>query len=211
MKTIHFYLFTTLFALAACKGGHEQRTATANDAGSAIEGSSAANPAVTHRYLIKSGCINYIGAMGVNQTLYFDNYGAVEAFTTEMDMGTAKTKITQIRKEGYQYSIVEGQPTGTKTKWITNDINYSQLDPELLKRYKLKDLGTETILGKKCRKYSLETGNTPATVWIWGNIMVKTFTKMGNSDMIIEATKIEEAPVDAAVFEIPSNITFTEQ
>lgn len=210
MKIFHFYLFTALFALAACKGGNEQQTADNNIDGSISDAGSAANPAVINRYLIKSGCILYKGSMGVNQTLYFDNYGAVEVFATEMDLGTVKTKVTQIRKEGYQYSFAEGQKTGQKTKWITNDINYSKLDPELLKRYKLKDLGTETILGKKCRKYSLETGNTPATVWIWGNIMVKTFTKMGNSDMIIEATKIEEAPVDAAVFEIPSNVTFTE-
>jgi hypothetical protein len=210
MKIIHFYLFAALFALAACKGGKEPQMASNKDAVSVTDSGSATNPALTNRYLIKSGNVFYNGSMGVKQTLYFDNYGAIEVFTTEMDMGTVKTKVTQIRKEGYQYSFAEGQKTGKKTKWITNDINYSKLDPELLKRYKLKDLGTETILGKKCRKYSMETGNTPATVWIWGNIMVKTYTRMGNSDMIIEATKIEEAPVDAVVFEIPSNVTFTE-
>jgi hypothetical protein len=212
MKTIHYLIFTILVVLAACKGGSDKPGTTATDSTQAVTQTStdAGTAAPAKRYEIKSGTIVYKGPMGVIQTLYFDNYGAIEAFTTELEMMGIKSKDTQIRRDGYQYSFKAGETAGVKTKWYTNDMNYSKMDVELMKQYKVKDLGTETIAGKSCKKYSAEFGSSPITTWIWNNIMIKTITSMGNTNMVIEATKIEEGPVDATVFEIPSNVTFKE-
>jgi hypothetical protein len=211
MKKVHLYLFAVIIALAACKGSNEQKNSgTGSDSTTAVSSAGTTAPAATKRYLIKSGCVVYKSIMGAVQTLYWDNYGAEEAMITEIDLGIAKSKSTQIRKEGFQYSFDDKQPKGTKTAWYTNDVDYSHIDPEMAERYKLKDLGSETIAGKECKKYSIEMGSTPMTTWIWNNIMIKTVTKMGNSDMIIEATSINDSPVDPKVFEVPANITFTE-
>jgi hypothetical protein len=212
MKTFHYFIFAILFVLAACKGGGVKPGLAETDSTTAITESSADAGAVTpaKRYEIKSGTVVYKGPMGVIQTLYFDNYGATEVFTTELEMMGIKSKDTQIRRDGYQYSFKAGETTGVKSKWYTNDVNYTKMDVELMKQYKVKDLGSETIAGKSCKKYSAEFGSSPIVTWVWNNIMVKTITKMANTEIVIEATKIEEGPVDATLFEVPANVTFTE-
>ncbi|MBN2484954.1 MAG: hypothetical protein JXB34_03170 [Bacteroidales bacterium] len=212
MKTIYYFLFVILFTIASCKGKSEKAAETLPDSEQTASATTAGEsaPAEKKRYEIKSGKVVYNGPMGVIQTLYFDNYGALETFTTELEMMGVKSKDCQIRRDGYQYSFKEGETTGTKSAWYTNDMNYSKMDVKLMERYKVKDLGTETIAGKNCRKFSAEFGSSPMTTWVWNNIMVKTITKMGNGEMVIEAASIEECPVDAAVFDIPETITFTE-
>lgn len=208
MKNIFYLLLSGIFILASCKNGGEKQTAsTGENAVSTDQSSSEAN---VKRYLIKSGSVVYKGPMGVIQTLYFDDFGASEVFTTELDMGIAKSKETQIRKDGFQYSFKEGDSTGRKTKWYAPAADYTKMDAEALKKYKMKDLGKETISGKECTKYSIEYGGSTMYSWMWNNIMVKSVTKMGNGEMIIEATKIEESPIDANLFRLPDNITFEE-
>lgn len=212
MKTIHYFLFAAIVALSACKGSGKKTGPSGSDTlmPTAASSADAGASEMAKRYEIKSGTIVYKGPMGVIQTLYFENYGAMEVFTTELEMMGVKTKDTQIRRDGYQYSFKEGETTGSKTKWYTNDMNYSKMDIEAMKRYKVKKLGSENIAGKNCEKYSAEFGGSPITTWVWGNIMIKSITQFGNSEMVIEATKIEEGAIDGSLFEVPSNITFTE-
>jgi hypothetical protein len=215
MKTARlFILISAFFLYICCKNSNQQQTTTPESGNNEVVAKTS-TPAIdasstTKRYSVKSGNVVYKTSMGVVQALYFDDFGAKEAFVTEFDMGIAKIKETQIRKDGFQYLFKEGEKTGTKVKWITNDVDYNNLDVEMMKRYKVKDLGNESIAGRKCKKYSIEFGSSPMYTWIWNNIMIKSITKMAGAEMIIEATKIEEGPVDAAIFEIPSNITFKE-
>lgn len=212
MKNTHYFLFAILLAFTACNGSSDQSGNSGTDSTLAASEPSAdrASAIQSKRYEIKSGTIVYNGPMGVVQTLYFDNYGAMEVFTTELEMAGITSKDVQIRRDGYQYSYKAGEPTGTKTKWYTNDMHFSKMDIDAMKRYKVKKLGNETIAGKKCEKYSAEFGGSPMTTWVWNNIMIKSITEFGNSEMIIEATKIEEGAVDGKLFEVPGNITFKE-
>jgi hypothetical protein len=209
MKTIHYFLFAAIFALAACKGGGEQSGSLESDSTQTVTESSDM-ATTTKRYEVKSGTVVYKGPMGVVQTLYFENYGAMEVFTTELEMMGIKSKDTQIRRDGYQYSFKDGETTGSKTKWYTNDMHFSKMDVEAMTRYKVKKHGNETIAGKNCEKYTAEFGSSPITTWVWNNIMIKSITNMANTEMIIEAIKIEEGSVDPAIFEVPATITFTE-
>jgi len=208
MKRIFFYLIGLISILmVGCKNNNQPASGTENEAAAVKTDNMAATAG--QRYGIRSGMIVYNAPMGMIQTLYFDDYGKKEVMITEMDMAGTKFKTTDIRKEGYNYNFKEGEKTGKKTVWSVQDQNYDKLDPELVKQYKLKDLGSETIAGKKCRKFTMEVGSTPTSAWIWNGVLIKSLTIMMGKEFVIEATKVEDGPVPAEVFELPADVTFT--
>ena len=207
MEKLLFFV-VALAVLIACSKTEEKKVESADQ--ETVTTQEESQPVVNHRYGIKSGVIFYDAPMGTKQELYFDEYGAKELFITSIDLGVAKSKSIEIRKDGFSYSYEEGKTEGQKRKWITNDMDYSKADPKTLERYKVKDLGTEMIDGKECKKFSAEFGSSPILTWSWNNIMVKSITKMGGNDFIIEATKIQETSVDSKMFELPDAVTFKE-
>ena len=87
--------------------------------------------------------------MGAKQELYFDDYGAKEVSITSVDFRVAKSKTIEIRKDGFSYTYEEGKTEGTKKAWYARaSSDYSKADPRTIERYKVKDLGTETVVIK---------------------------------------------------------------
>ena len=207
MKKILFLLLAVVF-IAACSKKEEQKTESADQ--QHVTTQETTTPVVNHRYGIKSGVIFYNAPMGTKQELYFDDYGAKEVSVTLVDLGIAKSKSIEIRKDGFSYNYEEGKTEGTKRAWYTSDMDYSKADPKTLERYKVKDLGTETIDGKECKKFSAEFGKSPIVTWSWNNIMVKSITNMGGAEFVIEATKIQDTSVDPKMFDLPAGVTFKE-
>jgi len=207
MKNLLFFILALIFLIACSKTeekkveGTDQQTVTTQET---------PTPETTKRYGIKSGVIFYNAPMDTKQELYFDDYGAKELFITSIDLGVAKSKTIEIRMEGFSYSYKDGEKEGTKRAWYTSDMDYSKADPKAIERYKVKDLGTEIIGGKECKKFSAEFGSSPILTWSWNNIMVKSITKMGENDFVIEATKIQETSVDPKMFELPQGVIFKE-
>jgi len=207
MKNLLFFILALIF-LIACSKTEEKKVEGTDQETVTTQGTS--TPEATQRYGIKSGTIFYNASMDTKQELYFDDYGAKEVFITSIDFGIAKSKSIQIRKDGFSYSYEEGKTEGTKTAWYAENMDYSKADPKTMERYKVKDLGTEIIDGKECKKFSAEFGSSPIVTWSWNNIMVKSITKMGGNDFVIEATKIQETSVDPKMFELPADVTFKE-
>ena len=208
MKNLLLFILALTLIIACSKTeekkveGTDQQNVTTQEA---------PKPVVNQRYGIKSGVIFYNAPMGTKQELYFDNYGAKEVFITSIDLGIAKSKSIDIRKDGFSYTYEEGKNEGTKKAWYAPaSTDYSKADPKTLERYKVKDLGTETIAGKDCKKFSAEFGGSPIVSWTWNNILIKSVTKMGGADFVIEATKIQEGSVDSKIFELPAGVTFKE-
>ena len=208
MKKLLFVLFALTLIIACSKTdekkveGTDQQTVTTQEA---------PKPVVSQRYGVKSGVIFYDAPMGTKQELYFDDYGAKEVSITSIDLGIAKTKSIDIRKDGFSYTYEEGKTEGTKKAWyVPASTDYSKADPKTLERYKVKDLGTEIIAGKDCKKFSAEFGSSPIVSWTWNNILIKSVTKMSGADFVIEATKIQDGPVDSKIFELPAGVTFKE-
>ena len=208
MKKLLFTLFALVFIIA-CSKTEEQKPETADQ--QTVTTQEAPNPVVSQRYGIKSGVIFYNAPMDTKQELYFDDYGAKEVSITSIDLGIAKSKTIEIRKDGFSYTYEEGKTEGTKKAWYAAaSTDYSKADPKTIERYKIKDLGTETIAGKECKKFSAAFGNTPIVSWTWNNILIKSVTKMGGADFVIEATKIQDGGVDSKIFELPAGVTFKE-
>lgn len=206
MKKLLFVLFALTFIIA-CSKTEEQKPETTDQ--QTVTTQEAPKPVVSQRYGVKSGVIFYDAPMGTKQELYFDDYGAKEVSITSIDLGIAKTKSIEIRKDGFSYTYEEGKTEGTKKAWYAPaSTDYSKADPKTLERYKVKDLGTEIIAGKDCKKFSAEFGGAPMISWTWNNILIKSTTKMGGADFVIEATKIQDGPVNSKMFELPAGVTF---
>jgi len=208
MKKLLFFILA-LTVLIACSKTEEKKVESADQ--ETVTTQETPQPVISQRYGIKSGVIFYDAPMGTKQELYFDDYGAKELFITSVDLGVAKSKNIEIRKDGFSYNYEEGKTEGTKKAWYAAaSTDYSKADSKTIERYKIKDLGTETVAGKDCKKFSAEFGGSPIVSWTWNNILIKSVTKMGGADFVIEAKKIQDGSVDSKIFELPAGVTFKE-
>jgi len=104
MKKLLFTLFVLVFIIA-CSKTEEQKVENTEQQNVTKEETT--RPVVSQRYGIKSGVIFYDAPMGAKQELYFDDYGAKEVSITSIDLGIAKTKTIEIRKDGFRYTYEE--------------------------------------------------------------------------------------------------------
>ena len=160
----------------------------------------------TKYYGIKSGTIKIeMDMMGqtVPSTIYFDDYGAKQATSISM-MGM---EMTQINKDGKMYLVNKGEKSVQEMPQQQEQINYLNLTDEIKAKYKIKEVGKETVAGKECTTYTVEVsqmGQTvKTTVSVWNGIAMKTVADAGGFSMSQKVTEVKEAPVDAAIFEIP--------
>ena len=160
----------------------------------------------TKYYGIKSGTIKIeMDMMGqtVPSTIYFDDYGAKQATSISM-MGM---EMTQINKDGKMYLVNKGEKSVQEMPQQQEQINYLNLTNEIKAKYKIKEVGKETVAGKECTTYTVEVsqmGQTvKTTVSVWNGIAMKTVADAGGFSMSQKVTEVKEAPVDAAIFEIP--------
>ena len=160
----------------------------------------------TKYYGIKSGTIKTeMDMMGqtITNTVYFDDYGAKQATSISM-MGM---EMTQINKDGKMYLVNKGEKSVQEMPQQQEQINYLNLTDEIKAKYKIKEVGKETVAGKECTTYTVEVsqmGQTvKTTVSVWNGIAMKTVADAGGFSMSQKVTEVKEAPVDAAIFEIP--------
>jgi hypothetical protein len=163
------------------------------------------------RYGIKSGILTQKSEMG-ETTVYFDNYGALEAQKMKMNFMGMDTEMTIIRKDGKTYMVnaaekqVQEMPAGGGMGGA--DINFLNLTDAVKTANKIKEAGKETVLGRECTKYTMQMSQMGMemnqTVWIYKGIALKSLTDGGQFQFGNEAVKFEEnAQVPASVFEVP--------
>ena len=164
-----------------------------------------------NRYGIKSGILTQKSEMG-ETTIYFDNYGALEAQKMKMDFMGNSREMTILRKDGKTYMInasekqVQEMPDGGMMGG--SDINFLNLTDAVKSANKIKEAGKETILGKECTKYTLSSSqmgmDMNQTVWVWQGITLKSLTDGGQIQFGNEVVKFEEnATIPASTFDIP--------
>ena len=169
------------------------------------------------RYELKSGIVKFNATSQGNQmtiTEYFDDYGKKEAALTEAGSALVKTEIKTIQFGDTVYQINMAMKMGQKTTLPEKPVNYLQLTSAVREKYKVQDLGEETVAGKSCKKYSLEVtqmGQTVKTeVCVWKGLVLKTVLKMGDVELMTQtATEVQEnAEVNPKDFEIPEGVKF---
>ena len=169
------------------------------------------------RYELKSGIVKFNATSQGNQmtiTEYFDDYGKKEAALTEAGSAFVKTEIKTIQFGDTVYQINMAMKMGQKTTLPEKPVNYLQLTSDVREKYKVQELGEETVADKSCKKYSLEVtqmGQTVKTeVCVWKGIVLKTVLKMGDVELMTQtATEVQEnAEVDSKEFEVPEGVSF---
>ncbi|MBO4755355.1 MAG: hypothetical protein IKX05_05120 [Bacteroidales bacterium] len=87
-------------------------------------------------------------------------------------------------------------------------LDFYNLSEENIKKYKLKELGTEECFGKECIKYSQEQKVMLSTAkiinWIWGGIVIRSEMKRGRTEAVTRVTELkEDIDLPADFFDIP--------
>ena len=162
--------------------------------------------AQTGRYGIKSGSYKTeMDMMGqvITNTTYFDDFGAKEVTNMSM-MGM---EMTTLMKDGKTYMINKGEKSVQEMP-AQQSINYLNLTDEVIAKNKIKETGKETVSGKECTVYTAEIsqmGQTAkATVSVWNGFAMKSVIDMGGFSISQKIVEVNEGPVDAALFEVPT-------
>lgn len=139
-------------------------------------------------------------------TTYFDDYGAKQVARTKMEMMGMSMDMATLQLGDKSYMINYGEKTVQEMP-AQESINYMNLTPEMVKKYKVQEVGKETVNGKECTKYTAEIsqmGQTAkTTVWVWQGIPMKSSVDMGGMAMTQSVKDIKEGPVDASLFVVP--------
>ena len=165
------------------------------------------------RYELKSGIIKYECMSQGNKgevTQYFDDYGKKQAVVTVMEQGSEKKEVKIIQFGDTVYTIIDKMAMRIVSP--EKGINYLQLTPDVIKKYKIQELGTGTVAGRQCTKYSekmkLMLRTNDVEVCVWKGISLKSVTKSGGKEIENQtATEVQENPtIDPKVFEIPADV-----
>ena len=164
---------------------------------------------------LKSGIIKFEAVsqgIKVETTQYFDDYGKKQAAVATMDQGEVKIEIKRLQFEDTIYQINVAMKMGQKVVSPEKPVNYLQLTPDVIEKYKIQELGTETVAGRSCTRYSeqiLQMGQTfNIEVWVWKGVVLKSVMKLGDTEMENQtAIEVQENPtIDPKEFEIPADV-----
>lgn len=175
------------------------------------------------KFEIKSAIITKeMVAMGqkVECTWYVDDYGKKEALELTMKTGGVAGVEKHIRTitDGAASVITVDldMKTAMRMKLPQQPINYLKLTPDVIEKYKIKEVGEETIAGKTCKKYTLEITQMGQTlqmsVWVWKGMVLKSETASNGMVVMIETAKEinESTTVPADKFVVPEGIKIAE-
>ena len=116
--------------------------------------------------------------------------------------------MSVISKDGKMYIVHYGMKQVQEMP-MQESINYLNLNPDIIKKYNIQDLGKGMIDDKECTKYSAAVSQAGQTanvvVWIWQGIPMKSITSSGGLSITVEVVELQpDRPVDPSIFEIPS-------
>lgn len=225
MKTLLTLLcMTTMLIFTACSTDNKSNTgedeiASASESGNGEAPENGRYGIATGMYVTKTTQTGAPAEMDIQTTVYFDNYGENEYTVTLTKISVAgynnETRAYSLRKGMMMYSWNEGQNTGTKmdiSTMMDKNMNYESMSEEMKKQFNYKEIGSETILGKKCKKISMEMEQgAKVEVSTWKGIPMKSVANMMGIVAIIEVTSLQENPAGvSAKMALPEGITFSE-
>ena len=144
----------------------------------------------------------------IESTAYVDNYGAQTSQVVEMNVPLkGNVKSATIVRDGKSYTV---NYTSKKIEVADAIEQPDFLNPTAAEKekYNMKELAEDSVLGKKCVVYILDTdyNGTPATmtVWIYKGYPMKSETDTGIFKVTTEVTSFEEnVDIPQDVLEIP--------
>lgn len=217
MKKLSIILLSVLFVffMASCGGDKTNENGT-NDSTQTNESITDEDVDPSKKFGVEKGSMEFkMGTMGMqsNMEMYWRNDGKETATITTMNMMGIQTTSYTIIKSDYVYTWDDMTKMGTKVKIdmdLNNQaINYNNLDKDFMDEYNMKEEGTEEIMGKTCKVFTMNHQGVNSKTWVWKGIGLKSETTVAGIKTSLEVTKIEEGvEPPAEVFEIPEDIKF---
>lgn len=176
-------------------------------------------------YGIKSGVVTtQMDMMGqsMTQVLYFDDYGKKQA--TSMDFGNMKMRMLNVNgdqimyNENQNYAMRMGRQQGGNPGpgiggrgMDASQINWNNLTDETIKKYNIKKVGREKVIGRPCTRYSYEidiNGQMQKTVvCVYKGIVLKTIYESENGSWEMNVAVLEEnVEIPSTVFILPETV-----
>lgn len=140
---------------------------------------------------------------------YVDDYGNKILVISTMSvplMGEVKTGNLVLGDVSYIINYRTNKVVKTEAP---ESVNYLHLDEDKIKKFNIKEEGTETVLGRECKKMSLnlevQGTSVPATVWVWKGFSLKSIYQLGEgNEMVSNVTDIQtDVEIDPSKFEVP--------
>ncbi|MBN1925692.1 MAG: hypothetical protein JW798_07650 [Prolixibacteraceae bacterium] len=163
-------------------------------------------------FTIKSAYVKYINhAAGQEMTRewWFDDYGNKQFEDNYLVIMGEKAGGNALVVDGFRYNWEYDNAEGTKMKFYSAASDYENVSEKDKQRYGIEKHGYEDVAGKKCLKVTIEKP-VKSTVWVWEGIPLKTISNFAGNDVLMEAVEIKTGGVDASLFKIPEDITFTD-
>lgn len=163
------------------------------------------------KYEVKSGIFKTkmtVMGQSVETTTYFDEYGALEATKAKTAVpGAGEIELTTISRDGKNYVVIPSMKQ-VQEQPVPESINYTALTDDVISKYKIEKVGTETVCGKECIKYTesvTEQGQSATvTVCVYKGIPMKSVTSVAGMEITSEVIELtEDAFVIAQLFEVP--------
>ena len=167
-------------------------------------------------YDVKSGIVTMeMDMMGrtIVQEIHFDDYGAKQATMMEFQ----GKKLRGVEVKGEMLMIDDAENTAIKLPAMmmgggsNEKINFLDKSDKNIRRNKIKEIGTETLLDRECTKYTVAVymmGQVvKQTVWVYKGITLKTSISTDFGEMVQQATSlVEDVEIPAATFEVPEGL-----
>ena len=216
MKTINYILIFCLAVFFISCGDSESKTNENSDSKTekqdetGTKEESTTESSSNNPYKVKSGHLLYNTSMDMTIETWFDDYGNTQYTESLMEIMGQKTGSYSYIIDGYRYDFSEGETEGTKSKYYAaQTYNYDNVTDKEIEKYGLEFHSDESIKGKNCQVISIESP-VETKVWIWEGIPMKTVSKLGKEDFVMEITEIETGSVDKSKFELPATVNFNE-
>ena len=216
MKTINCILFICLLVFVVSCGSNESKidqdsdTKTEKQDETGTANSTTTESSSTKPYKVKSGHLLYNTSMEMTIETWFDDYGNTQYTESVMEIFGEKSGSKTYIVDGFKYDFSIGTTEGTKMKYYAaQSHDYKDVSEADLKQYGVEFHGNEKISGKDCEVISIEEP-VESKVWIWEGIPMKTVSKLGKEDFVMEIITIDTGDVDKSKFVLPEDINFVE-
>lgn len=228
MKKTISILFISLLCSCSNSGKEATSQEAVNDKAAemtngAANSTSSEQALIENKYDIKSGIINFETKMEMagmviksKKILYFDDYGnkeCEEEYGDDPASGKEVLKSRSFTKDGYQYILSFENKSGLKSKLRGAGVaaKFDMDEASAMKENKFVKLADETVCGKTCTAFSMETPAGKIKMYGWNRINLKTVLNGASMKSESAATKIQESvTIPADIFEVPKDMPITE-
>jgi hypothetical protein len=224
MKKALIYLPVIL--MLSCNSGNDEdkNDGTMKDTANDVASSQPVNAATDKgykKYEIKSGIVFYevnmeVAGMSVKSArkLYFDDFGLTECeeeYKKNEATGKDELDTRTFVKDGMRYSYSPSYKNGSTSKALGYGVAaiFNMDEARTLKENNFRELPGETVCGKQCQSFSIETGSGKLIMSGWKGIALKTVLDNPSSGMksVTQAVRIQEnAAIPAEIFTVPDDI-----